>query len=171
MTSRKCFWFVVGTIVVGTIAGWYVSPAVTGGREHVIDIVARQYEFEPSQIYVNKGDTLRLKFRSEDVVHGFFLEGHDVNLSILPGQEVVQLKTSGGHDGPPEFAREVVVEAKRVGKFRFRCSVTCGNLHPFMQGKLVVGSNRVLHAGVGMILGLAAAMLFIGLKWRGSDET
>ena len=31
--------------------------------------------------------------------------------------------------------------AVRSGAFRFRCNVACGNLHPFMIGKLVVAPN------------------------------
>ena len=44
----------------------------------------------------------------------------------------------------------------RAGKFRYRCSVACGSLHPFMQGELVVRPNVPFAAG-------AAGVVLIGI--------
>ena len=40
--------------------------------------------------------------------------------------------------------------ADRTGTFHFRCSVTCGALHPFMIGKLAVGPNWLLYRAAGL---------------------
>jgi hypothetical protein len=53
---------------------------------------------------------------------------------------------TGNHLRSRQTARLTFV-ADRQGSFRFRCTVTCGNLHPFMIGKLQVGQNELLWRG------------------------
>jgi hypothetical protein len=77
---------------------------------------------------------------STDVVHGFSLDGYNFELKADPGQ------TATG-----------IFVADKAGDFRFRCSVACGNLHPFMIGKLRVGPNFLLARGIG--LGLLAVIV------------
>jgi hypothetical protein len=49
---------------------------------------------------------------------------------------------------PPTRAnRTTDFVAGRQGSFRFRCTVTCGNLHPFMIGRNQVGQNALLWRG------------------------
>jgi heme/copper-type cytochrome/quinol oxidase subunit 2 len=51
--------------------------------------------------------------------------------------------------------------ADQPGSFRFRCSVTCGALHPFMIGKLNVGPNWLLWKAAGAALLAAFAGIWI----------
>lgn len=148
---------------------WAVSSsgAVRGPVEHEIRVVARSYAFGPPVIRARRGDSLRLRFASTDVVHGFYLEGHDLDVTIPPLSRRV-LVTRGGRT---ETAEEVAFVLERSGKFHFRCSKTCGAMHPFMQGELIVGPNRLLQAstiasGALFVLGLAWA--FIAPERRGS---
>ncbi len=92
--------------------------------EHHIDLNARSFAFHPSRLRVHQGDRITLTLRSEDVVHGLYLDGYNINIVAEPGQ-----------------ATAVTFVADRQGKFRYRCSVTCGSLHPFMIGELIVGPN------------------------------
>ena len=158
-----------GVVLVTTIAGSLASAGATARapRSHSILVKAGQYAFDPPEIRVRRGDTLKLRFAASDVVHGFYLEGHDVDVTIPPLSRQVTVKRGGA----TQIAEEVVVTAGRSGKFRYRCSKTCGAMHPFMMGELIVGPNR-LFAGAA---GAAAGLLFGGFvcvlvtaKWRAS---
>jgi len=99
------------------------SENSAGGIEGVVEIemIAKQWEFEPSTIIANKGDNVILKIKSNDVTHGFNLPAFNINKNLPPGEIVVV-----------EFL------ADKVGEFDFFCSVPCGAGHSNMNGKLVV---------------------------------
>lgn len=105
--------------------------------DRVIHIDATSFQFTPAEIQVNPGDRVTIEFESKDVVHGFSIDGYDFQLTSDPGQ--------------PATGSFV---AAKPGVFRFRCSVPCGNLHPFMIGKLQVGMNLLLIRGI--LLGILA---------------
>ncbi|MFQ6113900.1 MAG: hypothetical protein ACE5NG_07395 [bacterium] len=141
--------------IIGGVMGW-VSPNPT---RRDIFIKARQYAFEPPVIRVNHGDTLHIKLASLDVVHGFFVEGYDVDAEIFAHQKTFNIRHPSKKEGWTEV-NELVIVANRRGKFRYRCSHTCGSMHPFMQGELIVQPNTAYHAGLGCIFGL-----FLGMMW------
>lgn len=85
-------------------------------------MTARQWEFSPSEIRVNKGDRVRISLTSEDVTHGFRLSEFGVDERLPPGQEIIV-----------EFV------ADKAGTFPFSCSVPCGSGHGSMTGTLIVG--------------------------------
>lgn len=148
-----------GVVLVTTIAGSLAVRAATGNppRSHSILVTAGQYEFDPPVIRVRRGDILKLRFAAIDVVHGFFLEGHDLDVTIPPLSRQVTVRRSGA----TEVVEEVVLIADRAGKFRYRCSKTCGAMHPFMVGELVVEPNRLFTGAAAAAVGL----LFGGLVW------
>ena len=113
-------------------------------------IEASLFQFTPGELMINPGDRVTVELVSTDVVHGFSLDGYDFDLKSDPGQ------TATG-----------TFVADQAGVFRFRCSVACGNLHPFMIGKLQVGPNFLLIRGIG--LGL---LVVIAAVWstRGSAK-
>lgn len=119
-------------------------------------IRARQYAYDPPVIRVHQGDTVHIRLSSADVVHGFYLEAHGIDAEIYPLKKTFLLKD----DARPERFREVsevVVVAENTGKFRYRCSHTCGYMHPFMQGEFVVEPNHPYHAATGAAIGLLLA--------------
>ncbi|MAG20347.1 cytochrome C oxidase subunit II [archaeon] len=84
-------------------------------------MTAKQFDFVPGRITVNKGDRVRLKITSVDVKHGFSLSEFGINRDLeVDKQEVI------------EFV------ADKVGEFKFRCSVFCGSGHGGMEGVLIV---------------------------------
>ena len=161
-------WARTGTAVVAGAFGCAAAAFAVGlfpgrdkPRRHTINVVARRYAFEPAVIRVERGDEVRLRFASKDVVHGFRLEGYDVDVTIEPLRREVMLRRDGG---TPEAVQEVAFVATRAGKFRYRCSKTCGAMHPFMAGELIVGPNHLLHAASAAAVGLLAG----GLLWSWS---
>jgi heme/copper-type cytochrome/quinol oxidase subunit 2 len=110
---------------------------------HELSMTADQFSFDPPVLRVKQGDRIRLTLQAADVVHGFYLDGHDIAVRVEPG-----------------ISRQVEFVADQVGKFRYRCSVSCGTLHPFMIGELVVGPNLVLARSIGLMLVALAAILF-----------
>ncbi|MFQ5953349.1 MAG: cupredoxin domain-containing protein [Candidatus Omnitrophota bacterium] len=121
-------------------------------EERLFEIKAKKFNYTPNIIKVNKGDTVKIRLISEDVHHGFFLDGYKVETSAHPGQE-----------GSVKF----VVD--KTGRFNFRCSVTCGEFHPYMVGYLVVGPNSRFLLYTGLIIGLAVVN-FSFLMFRKEKE-
>ncbi len=85
------------------------------------NITAKQWDFVPSTITVNKGDTVKLSITSADVTHGFRLAAFGVNENLSPGSTV-----------------HVEFVADKVGNHSFICSVFCGHGHSVMSGTLIV---------------------------------
>lgn len=136
-------------------------------RERSVEVVARRYAFEPAVIRVDSGDRVRLRFASLDVVHGFHLEGYGIDVTVEPLRSEVRARRGAG---PLESVPEVTFVADRPGKFRFRCSRTCGAMHPFMTGELIVGPNRLLHGSSAAALGLLVGGLAWAWRRSGREE-
>ena len=84
-------------------------------------ITARQFEFSPSTIEVNKGDKVRLIVTSADVPHGISIKEYGINEQLNPGKPVT-----------------IEFTADKAGTFTAFCSVFCGSGHSNMKGKLIV---------------------------------
>ncbi len=95
------------------------------GETVVVDLIARVPEaggWSPEIITVNKGDTVRLRITSPNVVHGFAIGRMGIDVGqILPG-EVTTV----------EFV------AEEAGRFTFYCNVWCSPTHSRMRGTLEV---------------------------------
>ena len=95
------------------------EPAETSVKSFTI--VAKQFDFSPSTITVNEGDTVRLSINSTDVDHGIAIPEFGVS-KVIPGGETVSV----------EFT------ASKKGSFGFFCSVFCGSGHGGMKGTVIV---------------------------------
>lgn len=87
----------------------------------VVEVEARQFEFDPSTIVVGQGETVRLELTSADVTHGFRLSDYDIDRELPPGEP-----------------QTVEFTATKVGRHHFHCSVPCGEGHDRMHGELIV---------------------------------
>jgi len=133
-----------------------------GGLVRRFDIKANQYAYDPPRIVVNRGDEVRIRLSSRDVVHGFFMEGQDLDAFIYPGRLLFNLRRTS-LDPAYVPVEEIVFRADYFGKYRYRCSVTCGTLHPFMQGEMIVQPNYPFRVGMGATAGILLAGLFLML--------
>jgi heme/copper-type cytochrome/quinol oxidase subunit 2 len=107
-----------------------------------LTIDAAQYEFAPGRVHVNQGDRVVITVTASDVVHGFHLDGYALERRVTPG-----------------VAERIEFVAEKAGKFRYRCAVSCGPLHPFMIGELVVAGNTPYWRALGFVLVASAGML------------
>jgi heme/copper-type cytochrome/quinol oxidase subunit 2 len=125
-------WIIIGLLALAIIL--VPNPiALAAPLDRHFRIEARSYQYAPEAISVNPGDHVTIDLVSTDVVHGLYIDGYDLNVTADPGQTAT-----------------LSFVADRSGSFRMRCSVTCGALHPFMIGKLNVGSNDLLWRAIGL---------------------
>lgn len=122
-------------------------PAIAP-QERTFQIDAHQFAYSPSELKVNEGDTVIIQLVSTDVVHGIYVDDYDISVEADPGQSAT-----------------LTFVADKPGSFRFRCNVTCGAMHPFMIGKLMVGSNNWLYRSVGL-----AALAVLGVTVSRKQE-
>jgi heme/copper-type cytochrome/quinol oxidase subunit 2 len=127
---------------------WLVPlPVSTSPVTHELTMAADQFSFDPPVLRVNQGDRVRLTLEATDVVHGFYLDAYGLETRVEPG-----------------LPQQIEFVADQAGKFRYRCSVSCGSLHPFMIGELVVSPNWPFARAVGLTLVAVAGSLFY--LWR-----
>ncbi len=132
-------------------------------RSRVIELKAKRYGYSPARIIVNRGDTVILKPTSLDVTHGFLLDGHDIEAVIKQERRAhlkyVWLDDEGQAHTDWDKVRQIEFTVEKTGKFTFRCTRTCGNLHPFMTGELIVRPNTPYHFYVSLSLWLVLSLL------------
>ena len=132
MSRRRWGWILIGVIGL-TLAFAPVPMANAAPTDRHFHIDASAFQYSPESISVNPGDQVTIDLAATDVVHGLYIDGYDLNVTADPGQTAT-----------------LSFVANRSGTFRFRCSVTCGALHPFMIGKLNVGPNDLLWRALGL---------------------
>jgi heme/copper-type cytochrome/quinol oxidase subunit 2 len=133
---------------------WLIPlPGTAHATTHEIMLDATQYEYAPGRVQVNQGDRVVITLTASDVVHGFYLDGYGLERRVEPG-----------------VSQQITFTADKAGKFRYRCSVSCGPLHPFMIGELVVASNTPYWRAIGLIL-VAAGGLLVYLWQTGQNKS
>jgi len=116
---RRIIFFVLLIAVVAVSFVLRASPS-RANPVHEVQVVAKQFAFEPAVIQVTAGEPVRLVIRSADRVHGFSIRDLKID---------VQIPRSGN----------VVVEftAPRAGRYDVACSEFCGSGHGQMKAALV----------------------------------
>lgn len=87
-----------------------------GGTQD-IKVTATNFQFQPAEIKVKKGDKVKITLVNKEGAHGLEIPDFKVNLQ---------------KDGSAEFT------ADKAGEHEFHCSVMCGAGHDNMVGKIIV---------------------------------
>jgi heme/copper-type cytochrome/quinol oxidase subunit 2 len=117
----------IGILALTLLAG---PAAVIGyGRwvdRDVVTVKAVQWAYLPKTFYAKVGVPVRLKIISEDVVHGFAIEGLPVTIAeLIPGK-----------------AEYVTFTPETPGTFYYHCTTYCGLSHATMFGQIIVTARR-----------------------------
>jgi len=144
--SKKAWLFLIAAAVVLFAPVPLVKAAAV---ERTIEMKAGRFAYSPGEIHVNPGDRVTIRLSAVDVVHGLSIDGYGVEMTAEPGQTATLSFT-----------------AARPGMFRLRCTVTCGNMHPFMIGKLYVGPNLLLLRGA--LLAVLSIIFGGWMAWKSS---
>lgn len=116
-------------------------------QTHTLHLNARAFAFEPGTLDVQRGDTATIHLEATDAAHGLYIDGYDVNLIAEPGKSAT-----------------ATFVADKEGKFKFRCAVACGALHPFMIGELNVTPNAPFARA--LLITLLAVMGAVAFFWK-----
>ncbi len=134
MINKNLLWILVFSLfIIIFLAGCgktEVKESLSDGKEETLvdeikefNVIAKQWEFVPNVIEVNKGDKVRLKVTSVDVTHGIGLPDFGVDSVRLP----------------PNETKIVEFVADKTGTFNTMiCTVFCGSGHNDMKGSIVV---------------------------------
>ena len=112
------------------------AQAADAGAVQLITVSAERYHFDPAEIRVKAGTTVRLKITATDHAHGFKInltpegEKGEPGLVFSSPQECVKIEE--GQTTTVEFT------AKKPGTYQFHCCVVCGFHHHAMKGQLIV---------------------------------
>ena len=125
--KRKVMIIVIIALLTLIIGFFFLKPAgkdsnaSATGEIKEFSITAKQFDFEPDTIRVNKGDLVKISIESVDVEHGIRISEFNVNKNLKPGETV-----------------DIEFVADKIGEFDFFCNVYCGDGHREMKGRLIV---------------------------------
>ncbi len=146
LRGHRRIWIAASTalLTLAAIVVPWPTDTAAAAQARRIDVNARTFAFEPATIQVQRGDTVTIHLESLDAEHGLFIDGYDVNIQAEPGKSA-----------------EITFVADKEGKFKFRCSVTCGALHPFMIGEMTVDPDfPFVRAVAATIIASVGALAF-----------
>ncbi|MEJ2662354.1 MAG: 4Fe-4S binding protein [Desulfobacteraceae bacterium] len=169
MKKRKIWSLIAIAFLPAVLIPLAVQLLTSETKTHTISLQARKYGYSPSRIIVNRGDKIVLKPASLDATHGFLLDGYPVEFIMRKGATFLKYtwEDDDGHlKSDWDRVSEVEFTADKAGKFTFRCTQTCGNLHPFMTGELIVRPNIPYY----LFISLSVWLVFSLLLYARSDS-
>ena len=91
-----------------------------GPNKYEAVLIGRAWSFNPPEIRVPVGAEVTFIGTSQDVIHGFFIEGTRVNIMLIPGQVATATHTF-----------------REPGEYTIICHEYCGIGHHTMFGKVI----------------------------------
>ena len=125
--SLRAYRWQVLTLFAGAAAAFAIGDRPSSAQTaepRVVEVLARRFAFEPSQIEATVGERLQLVIRSADGVHGVEIKKFKIKKEVPRGGEPVTI----------DFT------ATTEGSFPILCSEFCGNGHDDMKGMLIIRS-------------------------------
>jgi cytochrome c oxidase subunit 2 len=111
-------------VAVAASQGPPTPPAqAADGAVTTVEVTAERFAFQPSEIKIPAGTTLKVVLSSDDTTHGFRIKGQGVTVEI------------------PKRGRGTITATftpPKPGRYVFECSRICGAGHGFMRGTIVV---------------------------------
>jgi len=161
--SRKKLWYLIClSFAAAVVIPLLIQYLPAKPKTHTISLEAKKYGYSPSRIIVNQGDTILFKPSSLDATHGFLLDGYPLEFIMRKGATFLKYTwqdDDGRLQSDWDRVSEVEFTADQAGKFTFRCTQTCGNLHPFMTGELIVRPNSLYYLFVSLSIWLVFSLL------------
>jgi cytochrome c oxidase subunit 2 len=111
-SPQKSYKFAKAAAAILLCATLFIHSSASQMQPRRVDVVARRFAFEPSDITLKRGQPVDLVLKSTDVAHG--LRFHELNVDI---------KVKKGETTQVSFTPD------RVGSFVGHCSVFCGSGH------------------------------------------
>lgn len=139
--------------MLAVAVGTFVPLPAGNPQTREITLEASRFAYSPERVKVNKGDRVILTFAPQDVTHGLYVDGYGLKAEAAPGQTAVL-----------DFV------ADKPGTFRLRCSVNCGELHPFMIGLLAVQPNSPFIGAAMIVLAVGLGATVLGQQRRGRGD-
>ena len=120
----------LGLVLAGAVAAASQAPPAASPADQptadlvtTVEVTAERFAFQPSEIKIRAGTTLKVILSSDDTNHGFRIKGQGVNVEI------------------PKRGRGSITATftpPAPGRYVFECSRICGAGHGFMRGTIVV---------------------------------
>jgi len=118
-SPKQFFAALLAVALLMFLGGSGKAQAAPGIR--AIDITAQRFSFTPSQITIQKGETVKLRITSQDVTHGFFSRPLKVDEDLEAGE-----------------TKEIILTPQTAGTYTIICDHFCGANHGNMNMTIVV---------------------------------
>jgi cytochrome c oxidase subunit II len=103
------------------LLGGMVARATVAQQPREIEMIARRFNFSPSDIALKVNEPVVLLVRSLDFIHGFNVPDLGVRADLVPGR-----------------VTRIELRPQKVGMIEFVCDNFCGSEHEEMHGRFVV---------------------------------
>lgn len=107
------------------VAAGKESVIRTGAHEVTVKMTMLRSAYTPDHFEVREGDRVTFQLTNvetiRDMIHGFALPDHDLNVALAPG-----------------FTKTVTVDAGKPGVYWYYCTNFCSALHLEMRGRMLV---------------------------------
>jgi cytochrome c oxidase subunit II len=112
-----------GVLLAGAAlaAGGGLRRALAQREPRVIELVARRFVYEPSEITLKVGEPVVIAVRSLDFIHGMNIPDLGKRFDLMPGQ-----------------ITRIELQPQAPGVIEFVCDNFCGDGHEEMHGRFVV---------------------------------